>query len=165
MMGSRKLTSEMLYKISALAGITIVLLAGYAGWSNITQLEPRAVRIFEQRVLADLDVRSLNTQIKSIEYAISESRTDNPEHGLHYSESELQALEQEAVLLRGQLSEQLTAITTLETEKNSIIAEVRMILAASILALTVGMVFAIFGCIAWYFHIQILEDRRTRPRI
>lgn len=164
MTDSRKLRGETLYKISAITGIVIVLLAGYTGWTNITQLEPRAIAIFEQHILASLDARSLNTQTEAIEYAITQSRAAHPEHGLDYSESELDTLEQEAVLLREQLNEQLATLTRLDAEKRSIVIDIKITLIACILALTIGMVFAVFGFVAWYFHIQILEDRRTTPR-
>jgi hypothetical protein len=154
---------QTIYKLSAFFGAAIVLLVPFVSWTHISALEPRAVQAFEQYILAELDERSLNQQLESIELAIDQSTTGT-EMAVNYSPEELETLADEAELLRGQIEHRFLALDELKREKNSIITEIKLTVAASIILLAAGLVFAIFGFVAWSFHIQILEDRRETPR-
>lgn len=160
---ARSFTIETAYKLSALFGTAIVLLVPFISWTHIAGLEPRATEAFEQYILADLDQHSLNEQLKSIEFAINQSTTGS-EIAVNYSPAELETLAGEAELLRDQAEQRFLALNMLGAEKHSIIAELKLTIAGTIIVLAVGMVFAVFGFVAWYFHIQILEDRRNIPR-
>lgn len=160
---AKSLTNQTVYKLGAILGIAIVLLVPFISWTHIAGLEPRATRAFEQYILADLDKRSLSEQLKSIEFAMSQSTTDS-EIAVNYSPAELGALAREAKQLGVQIEQRFRALEMLDDEKRSIVAEIRLTIAATIVVLAIGMVFTIFGFIAWYFHIQILEDRRETPR-
>jgi hypothetical protein len=155
--------TQTIYKLSAFFGTAITLVVPFVSWTHITGLEPRAVQAFEQHILAELDMQSLNKQLGSIEYAIDQSKVGS-EMAVNYSPAELATLAGEVESLRGQLEQRSLALGRLDREKNSIIAEIKLTVAATIVILAVGMVFAIFGFVAWYFHIQILEDRRATPR-
>lgn len=159
----RSLTSQTAYKLSAFIGTAIVLVVPFAGWTHITGLEPRAAQAFEQYILADLDKRSLNDQLESIEFALRQPAS-NPEVAVDYTPAQLGALTREAKLLRNQIQERANALETLNGEKGSIVAEIKLTVAVTIVILAIGLVFAIFGFVAWYFHIQILEDRRAVAR-
>ena len=155
--------TQTIYKLSAFFGTAVVLLVPFVSWTHITALEPPAVQAFEQYILAELDMRSLNKQLESIEFAISQSSIGS-EMAVNYSPSELETLAGEAELLQSGIEQRFLALDRLGREKSSIIAEIKLTVAATIVILAVGMVFAIFGFVAWYFHIQILEDRREVPR-
>lgn len=154
---------QTIYKLSAFFGTAIVLLVPFISWTHISTLEPRAVQAFEQYILADLDKRSLNQQLESIELAIHQT-TSGGEMAVNYSPEELQTLAGEAELLRIQIEHRFLALSGLKQEKNSIITEIKLTVAATIILLAAGLVFAIFGFVAWSFHIQILEDRRETSR-
>lgn len=159
----RSLTSQTVYKLSAFIGTAIVLVVPFVSWAHITGLEPRAARAFEQYILADLDKRSFNDQLESIEFALRQPASD-PDVAVDYTPAQLGALAREVKVLRNQIQQRVNALETLDKEKDSIVAEIKLTIAATIVILAIGLVFAIFGFVAWYFHIQILEDRRATVR-
>ena len=154
---------ETIYKLCACAGTLIVFFSAYFGWKHIEKLEPEAIEVFERRILSSLDLESLAIQQESLQRAINESQSTGAS-AVDYSPEELQTLQQEADALETQIREQAKTVVAVEGEKTSLINELKITLAVSILALVAGMVFAIFGFVAWYFHIQILADRRAEPR-
>lgn len=161
---ARSLNIQTVYKLCAFFGTAVVLLVPFVSWTHIAGLEPRAARAFEQYILADLDKRSLGEQLKSLELAIDQSTTGSA-ISVDYSPEELGALAREAKQLRNQVEKSFLALEKLNAEKRSIITEIKLTVAATVVILAVSMVFAIFGFVAWYFHIQILEDRRETPRV
>lgn len=159
----RSLTSQTVYKLSAFIGTAIVLAVPFVSWTHITGLEPRAAQAFEQYILADLDRRSLNEQLESIESVLRQPAEDS-DTAVDYTPAQLGSLAREAKTLGTQIQQRVNALETLDKEKGSIVTEIKLTVAATIVVMAIGMVFAIFGFVAWYFHIQILEDRRAAPR-
>ena len=50
------------------------------------------------------------------------------------------------------------------SEKKHIMNEVRILFLGSLVFLVLGTLLSAFGYLAWYFKIELFEDRRRKPR-
>ncbi len=163
-MTDNSLASGIVYKSLALFGTLLTLLTPYLSWTHLTKLEPYAVEIFEQQIIIDLDIRSLNQQYGSLENAIESSNNRNRGNSIQYSETQLEQLKIESAALDQQIEQRVGDLDAVQAEKNSLISNVKITVGITLIVLTVAMVMAIFGFLGWYFDIKIFQERRERPR-
>ena len=157
-----KLATQFAYKIFALSGLLIALLTPYFGWQYTKKLETKAVLIFEQVILTQLDLESLHQQYQSIQKAISASRGEaNDVNSVDYSESELEHLQAESQHINAQIEALAIDAGTMKAAKKAIITEVKLAFIIIFFVMLVSTLAAAFGLLGWYFHIRIYRERRS----
>jgi hypothetical protein len=78
-------------------------------------------------------------------YAIERLKNDKKNIVLHIREKELDLAETSGV-------------------KKHVMNEVRLLFGVALIFLLLGTIMAVFGFLAWYFKVELFEDRRRAPR-
>ena len=164
-MPSRSLVTENAYKILVFVGTVVLLLTPYLSWSHFTSLKPYAVGLFEQSIMMELDLNSLNQQALLLKKAIDTSSKGNgtPE-SVKYSEPQLEQLRQEADSLRLQIADLNINLAKSAKNKRSFFFDISIALALTVFVLVVAGLLVIIGMLGWAFHIKVFEERRSKTR-
>lgn len=156
------LNFQILYKFSLLTGITVSLATPFFGWSYVQQMERQATRLFEQTILAKLDLGSLQSQYQSLQQVTgSNTASENP---IEYSERQMKVLEAEALVVGSQVNKLQARLDTLEQAKTAITSKIKIAFITAVLLMSGGIVLTLAGFLGWYFHVQIFSERRSKPR-
>lgn len=158
------------YKLCAMLG-TIIILADIAlSWSRIQAFENSVTEVFESMVRTQMEIDGLTQELTHVNKVLAAAASDASESattavdGIEYSDYEVERLQSDKSNLKLFLQEKQIDIVSLTSEKKHIMNEVRILFLISLMFLVMGTLLAAFGYLAWYFKVELFEDRRKKPR-
>jgi len=161
-----------LYKLCALIGTLIILLdIGYS-WVKIKSFENSVTEVFEGIVRTQLEVDGLQQELnhinKVLELAEGKDLSDDKQKlkvdDMEYSAYEVEHLKGEQGNVRLYVQEKQLDLESLNNIKKHVMNEVRVLFLISLVFLVIGTLLAAFGYLAWYFKVELFEERRKKPR-
>lgn len=158
-----KTSPDLVYKLFAVLGTLTVALAPYAAWQRLDAFETRATSLFEQHILAELDLQSLKQQFHALQRAVEAGRGDAGDEA-DYSPSQLRQMVEEAELLNRRIEESYTELQALEKAKRELTGDLKWLFMLTLLLTSAGMILAVFGLLGWFFHVRIFRERRAGER-
>ena len=159
-----------IYKISALLGTLIILADLGFSWMRIQTFENTVTEVFESMVTTQMEIDGLRQELQHIDKALAQStelKADSSAvqvDGVEYTEYEIEKLNNEQASIQLFIQEKQLDLVGISSEKKSIMNEVRILFLISLLFLVMGTLLAAFGYLAWYFKVELFEDRRKAPR-
>lgn len=158
-----KFASELTYKLLAATGILLILLLPYASWQYAKNLEQEVLPILQQQILVDLDLQSLKNQFDSLSTAIKSTESNNPD-AVEYTVSELANLYAESESISAQIETLYMHKAEIQLSKHLLIKRAKWVFFVVVGSLMVAAVMTVLGCLGWFFHVRIYEERRGVPR-
>ncbi len=160
---------QAIYKLCALLG-TVVIVADIAfSWNRIQKFEQTVVSVFELIVTSQMEYDGLQQELSHINKVLKQ--TDEIEaqkkiqvDGVAYSSYEVDRFKSEQGNIRLYMQEKTLDLTEMTRDKKHIMNEVRVLFLGSLVFLIFGTLLSAFGYLAWYFKIEMFEDRRKAPR-
>jgi len=157
------------YKVCALLGTLIILLDAGFSWVRIQSFENTVTEVFESIVRTQMEIDGLQqelTHLNKVLLAVSEK--DEPVKtvvdDIEYSPYEIERLKNEQANIKLYMQEKQLDLVTLSGEKKHVMNEVRLLFLMSLVFLILGTLLAAFGYLAWYFKVELFEDRRKVSR-
>lgn len=159
-----------LYKICALLGTVVILADVGLSWARIQSFENSVTEVFESMVRTQMEIDGLQQELTHIDKVLSQATeiTSGEEKikadGIEYTDYEVERLKSDKGNLKLFLQEKQLDIAGLTGQKKHVMNEVRILFLVSLLFLVMGTLLAAFGYLAWYFKVELFEDRRKKPR-
>lgn len=164
-----------MYKICALLGTLIIVLDIVFSLQRIQSFESLVSEIFETKIKTQMEIDGLQQEISHINRVHEKSDAQKTTTGLQqtkgakvdsveYTPYEVERLRNELRNLKLHLQEKKLDLIESNNEKKHVMNEVRVLFCMSLIFLVIGTLLAAFGYLAWYFKIELFEDRRKRPR-
>ncbi|HED33818.1 MAG TPA: hypothetical protein ENJ08_06320 [Gammaproteobacteria bacterium] len=169
-----------IYKICALLGTLIIILDIVFSLQRIQSFESLVSEIFELKIKTQMEIDGLQQEISHIKKVREKSDAQKkisdlqqgvqqPVEGVNvdsveYTPYEVERLGDELRNLKLHLQEKKLDLIESNSEKKHVMNEVRVLFFLSLVFLVIGTLLAAFGYLAWYFKIELFEDRRKRPR-
>jgi len=167
-MSSNQSSAIRFYKICAFLGTLIIFADIVFSWSRIQAFENTVTNIFESMVTNQMELDGLQQELTHIGKVLtqaSETGEDGSQvDGVEYSSYEIERLKNEQASIRLHMQEKQLDLAGSSSEKKYIMNEVRILFLGSLVFLVLGTLLSAFGYIAWYFKIELFEDRRKAPR-
>ena len=167
---SYSLKSAMrIYKLCALLGTFIIMLDIGFSLLRIQSFESVVTEVFESIVRTQMEIDGLQHELthinKVLEQASEQSETGPSKvDNIEYTPYEVERLKSEKGSLQLYMQEKRLDLSGLNSEKKYVMNEVRILFFLSLIFLVMGTLLAAFGYLAWYFKIELFEDRRKKPR-
>jgi len=156
------------YKICAFIGTLIIVTDIGFSWSRIQAFENTVTNIFESMVTNQMELDGLQQELTHIGKVLNQAKDSNEEpsqvDGVEYSSYEIERLKNEEASIRLHMQEKQLDLVGSSSEKKYIMNEVRILFLGSLVFLVLGTLLSAFGYLAWYFKIELFEDRRKAPR-
>jgi len=157
------------YKICALLGTLIIIADIGLSWVRIQAFESSVSNVFELMVTSQMELDGLQQELTHIGKVLEqakESETNDKVRidGVEYSAYEIERLRNEQASIRLNMQEKQLDLKGVSSEKKHIMNEVRILFLGSLVFLVLGTLLSAFGYLAWYFKIELFEDRRKKPR-
>ena len=157
------------YKICALLGTLIILLDAGFSWMRIQSFENTVTEVFESIVRTQMEMDGLQQELshmdKVLKHVVNKEVTSEVVvDEIEYSPYEVERLKNEHGSIKLYLQEKQLALVALSSEKKYIMNEVRILFLMSLIFLILGTLLAAFGYLAWYFKVELFEDRRKNAR-
>jgi len=158
------------YKICALLGTLIILLDAGFSWMRIGTFENTVTEVFESIVRTQMEVDGLQQELSHLDKALQMVGDKNASSeaviadDIEYSAYEIERLKNEQGSIKLYLQEKQLGLVVLNSEKKYIMNEVRILFLMSLIFLILGTLLAAFGYLAWYFKVELFEDRRKNVR-
>ena len=157
------------YKICALLGTLIILLDAGFSWMRIQSFESTVTDVFESIVRTQMEMDGLQQELSHMDKVLKsvvnkENSSEVIVDDIEYSPYEIERLKNEHGSIKLYLQEKQLALVALSSEKKYIMNEVRILFLMSLIFLILGTLLAAFGYLAWYFKVELFEDRRKNER-
>ena len=157
------------YKICALLGTLIILLDAGFSWMRIQSFESTVTDVFESIVRTQMEMDGLQQELSHMDKVLKtvvnkEASSEVIVDDIEYSPYEIERLKNEHGSIKLYLQEEQLALVALSSEKKYIMNEVRILFLMSLIFLILGTLLAAFGYLAWYFKVELFEDRRKNVR-
>lgn len=155
------------YKVCALLGTLIILLDIGVSWIRIDAFEGSVTEVFESIVRTQMEIDGLQEEKIHIDTVLTKAETSPTEvnvDGIDYSAYEIERLKNELSSIQLFMQEKQIDIVTLNKQKKHVMNEVRILFLVSLLFLIMGTLLSAFGYLAWYFKVELFEDRRKKDR-
>jgi len=157
------------YKICALLGTLIILLDAGFSWMRIQSFESTVTDVFESIVRTQMEMDGLQQELSHMDKVLKtvvnkETSSEVIVDDIEYSPYEIERLKNEHGSIKLYLQEKQLALVALSSEKKYIMNEVRILFLMSLIFLILGTLLAAFGYLAWYFKVELFEDRRKNVR-
>ena len=158
------------YKLCALIGTVIILADIGLSWVRIQVFESSVTEVFESMVRTQMEIDGLEQELMHVNKVLKlaqggPAQTDKVEvDGIEYTDYEVERLKSDQGNLKLFLQEKKLDIVSLTSEKKHVMNEVRILFLISLMFLVMGTLLAAFGYLAWYFKVELFEDRRRKPR-
>ncbi|RDH81391.1 MAG: hypothetical protein DIZ80_14990 [endosymbiont of Galathealinum brachiosum] len=168
-MPSDQLSALRFYKICALLGTLIIIVDIAFSWMRIQTFENNVTNVFESMVTNQMEFDGLQQELVHIDKVlvqsgeVSEGKKTKVD-GIDYSTYEIERLRNEQASIRLHMQEKQLDLVGSSSEKKHIMNEVRILFLGSLVFLVLGTLLSAFGYLAWYFKIELFEDRRKKPR-
>lgn len=168
-MSNNQTSNLRLYKICALLGSLIIIADIGFSWMRIESFEGSVTNVFESMVTNQMELDGLRQELVHIDKVLlqaEESPSDKKLQidGIEYSAYEVERLRNEQAGIRLHIQEKQLDLVTSSSEKKHIMNEVRVLFLSSLIFLALGTLLSAFGYLAWYFKIELFEERRKKPR-
>jgi len=168
-MSTEQSSAIRFYKICALLGTLIILVDIGFSWSRIQAFENTVTDVFELMVTNQMELEGLQQELVHIDKVLEQAKEPNLENklqvdGVEYSAYEVERLRNEQASVKLYIQEKQLDLVGVGSEKKHIMNEVRILFLGSLVFLVLGTLLSAFGYLAWYFKIELLEDRRKKPR-
>lgn len=168
-MSSDQSSALRFYKICALLGTLIIIVDIAFSWMRIQSFENNVTNVFESMVTNQMELDGLQQELMHIEKVLKQSdevSEDKKIHvdGIDYSAYEIERLRNEQASIKLHMQEKQLDLVGSNSEKKHIMNEVRILFLGSLVFLVLGTLMSAFGYLAWYFKIELFEDRRKKPR-
>jgi len=168
-MSSEQSSAIRFYKICALLGTLVILADIVFSWSRIQAFENTVTDVFELMVTNQMELDGLQQELIHIEKVLVQAQDSNQVNkptvdGIVYSDYEVERLRNEQASVKLYIQEKQLDLVGVSSEKKHIMNEVRILFLGSLVFLVLGTLLSAFGYLAWYFKIELFEDRRKIPR-
>lgn len=168
-MTSNQSTILRFYKICALLGTFIIIADIALSWARIQSFESTVTNVFELMVTNQMELEGLQQELTHIEKVLEQAKDSNKKNlteidGIEYSAYEIERLRNEQATIRLYMQEKQLDLVGVSSEKKHVMNEVRILFLGSLVFLVLGTLLSAFGYLAWYFKIELFEDRRKIPR-
>ena len=157
------------YKICALVGTLIIITDIAFSWVRIQAFENSVTNVFESMVTNQMELDGLQQESVHIGKVLLQSDEGSDDKitridGIEYSAYEIERLRNEQSSIKLHMQEKQLDLIGSTSEKKHIMNEVRILFLGSLVFLVLGTLLSAFGYLAWYFKIELFEDRRRKPR-
>jgi nitrate reductase NapE component len=164
--------ASRVYKISAILGLLVIILVLSFAWLRMNQFEQSVSMVFEKIVITNMEVNGLKDELTHIDKVLSlvdsaDAMTTREEiivDDIPYSKYEIERLRNEKQNILLHIKEKELDLGESSSVKNHVMNEVRLLFGVSLFFLVIGTLLAAFGFLAWYFKVEMFEDRRKSPR-
>ena len=147
-------------------GTFIIIVDIGLSWVRIQAFESTVTNVFESMVTNQMELDGLKQELAHISKVLAqESTTEKPQvDGIEYTAYEVERLRNEQASIKLHIQEKKLDLAGSSSEKKHIMNEVRILFLGSLVFLVLGTLLSAFGYLAWYFKIELFEDRRKKPR-
>ncbi|VAW61989.1 hypothetical protein MNBD_GAMMA09-898 [hydrothermal vent metagenome] len=157
------------YKLCALLGTLIIVFDIGLSLMRIQSFESIVTEVFESIVKTQMEIDGLQQELNHIDKVLELSAQTKEDGSLkvddiEYSAYEVERLKNEQSNIRLYTQEKKLDLVGLSGKKKHVMNDVRILFFLSLIFLVVGTLLATFGYLAWYFRIELFEDRRKNPR-
>ncbi len=160
------------YKICAFLGLLIVIVTLSYSWNRMQQLEQSVSVVFEEIVITNMEVSGLKEELQHIDKVLSVvdglGTISNKEEiivdEIPYTAYEIERLRNDKQNILLHVKEKELDLTESSSVKKHVMNEVRILFGIALMFLLLGTLLSAFGFLAWYFKIELFEDRRQKPR-
>jgi len=165
-----KKTLSRTYKISALLGYLIIAASLLFPFKYMQSLEANTSQVFEKIITSDLEAKGLIDELNHLEKVLRKAdkldslKQDLNVDGIDYSQYEIERLKKEQENIKLFLHEKEINKKSYVSAKNLLLNKVKILFIVSSLCMLLGTLLAAFGTIAWYFQLELFEDRRKTER-
>ena len=161
-------TATRFYKLCAFLG-TIIIIADLAlSWVRIDAFEQNVTEVFESMVRTQMEMDGLEQEMVHVRKVLDQSDGGAKDtvtvDGVEYTSYEIERLKSEQSSIQLYMQEKQLDLASLMSQKKFVMNEVRILFLISLMFLVLGTILAAFGYLAWYFKIELFEDRRRTPR-
>ncbi len=161
-----------IYKVCAFSGLLVIILVTSLSWMRMKQFEQSVSLVFEQIVVTNLEVTGLKDELehinKVLEIVDSSGAITTQEEiivdDISYSKYAIERLRNDKKNILLYIKEKELDLVESSDVKKHVMNEVRLLFGVALLFLVVGTLLAAFGFLAWYFRVELFEDRRRKPR-
>lgn len=166
---TRNAPSLRFYKICALLGTLIIFSDISYSLIKIQSFENTVTQVFESMVTNQMELDGLQQELQHIEKVVEQAQNIEKDKnvevdGISYSPYEVERLRNEKASMMLVMQEKQLDLVGENINKKSIMNEVRILFLGSLIFLVFGTLLAAFGYVAWYFRIELFEDRRKKNR-
>jgi len=154
------------YKICALLGTLIIFADIGFSWIRIQAFENTVTNVFESMVTNQMELDGLQQELAHIGKVLTQEGVTDKSlvDGVEYTAYEVERLRNEQASIKLHMQEKKLDLAESSSEKKHIMNEVRILFLGSLVFLVLGTLLSAFGYLAWYFKIELFEDRRKKPR-
>jgi len=160
------------YKISALSGLLIIILVVTFSWMRMKEFEQSVSTVFEKIVVTNMEVNGLKDELMHINKVLNtvgspEAMTTKEEiivDDIPYSRYAIERLKNDKKNILLHIKEKELDLAETSGVKKHVMNEVRLLFGVSLIFMLIGTIMAVFGFLAWYFKVELFEDRRNTPR-
>jgi len=162
-------SSLRFYQFCALLGTLIIVADIGLSWVRIQSFENTVTNVFEEMVTSQMELEGLQQELSHIEKVLEQANENlvdgsGKADGITYSAYEIERLRNEQASIRLHMQEKQLDLASVGSEKKHVMNEVRVLFLGSLVFLVLGTLLSAFGYLAWYFKIELFEDRRKKPR-
>jgi hypothetical protein len=143
--------TQAIHKIFMLAGIVAVVATLYLAWTLLNRIEPEAMDVLREQLLAELDLQSFHQQLQIMEAEAQQA-------GGEYSPQQLEMLKADTQMLQKEIrtaTEKFGQIALMRTE---LMDNIKITLLVILAVLSASLMLIIFGFIGWYYRIRVVEE-------
>ena len=160
------------YKISAFTGLIIIVLVITFSWMRMKDFEHSVSLVFEQIVVTNMEVDGLKEELEHINKVLEtvggpEAMTTKEEiivDDVPYSKYAIERLKNDKKNIMLHIKEKQLDLAESSGVKKHVMNQVRILFGVALVFLLLGTIMAVFGFLAWYFKVELFEDRRRSPR-
>ena len=161
-----------LYKLSAFSGLILIILVITFSWMRMKEFEQSVSVVFEKIVVTNMEVNGLKEELMHINKVLDtvgspEAMTTREEiivDDIPYSKYAIERLKNDKKNIMLHIKEKQLDLAESSGLKKHVMNEVRLLFGMALIFLLIGTIMAVFGFLAWYFKVELFEDRRRAPR-
>jgi hypothetical protein len=143
--------TENIHKLFMLAGIVAMTATLYLAWMLLQRIEPQAVDLLRQEILAELDLQSFHQQMHALE-------TEEQAAGAEYSPQQQDILQADMRVVQQEMRAATDKLKHLNLQRAELAGNVKLTLLTIFIVLSASLMLIIFGFIGWYFRIRVVEE-------
>jgi thioredoxin-like negative regulator of GroEL len=143
--------TQAIHKLFMLTGIVAAAATLYLAWTLLSRIEPQAMDILRQQILAELDLQSFHRQLQSLEAEERQAAAD-------YSPQQLEILKADVQVLQKETRAATERLGQISLKRAELTGNIKITLLITLIVLSASLMLIIFGFIGWYFRIRILEE-------
>lgn len=143
--------SPAVHKLFMLAGFAAVTVTIYLAWTLLNRIEPQAIDILREQILAELDMQSFYRQLQALE-------AEERQAGAEYSPQQLEILHSDMRALQNETRTAADNLQRLHRTREELARNIKITLLVTLTVLSASLVLIIFGFIGWRFRIRVIEE-------